>query len=169
MMPAAGGRFKQPRPRRPRSGLAHAARGEAGVQLRVVRFRPDARRLLHPHWAGPARRPAPRPAQRAPRALDAKDTTRWLRTVERWLSLRDRIIALLPFYAGLRLGETVAALDLADVQLPARKGLITVRAADQRFSPPITGFGRTPAGPVLGDHAHREKSRGDVSCSVAVP
>ena len=34
---------------------------------------------------------------------------------------------MLPFYAGLRLGETVA-LDLADVQLPARKGLITVRA-----------------------------------------
>ena len=34
---------------------------------------------------------------------------------------------MLPFHAGLRLGETVA-LDLADVQLPARKGLITVRA-----------------------------------------
>jgi hypothetical protein len=65
--------------------------------------------------------------QRAPRALDARDTTRWLRAVERWLSPRDRVIALLPFYAGLRLGETVA-LDLADVQLSARKGLITVRA-----------------------------------------
>ena len=65
--------------------------------------------------------------QRAPRALDARDTTRWLRTVERWLSPRDRVIALLPFYAGLRLGETVA-LDLADVQMSARKGLITVRS-----------------------------------------
>ena len=64
--------------------------------------------------------------QRAPRALDAKDTIRWMRTVERWLSPRDRVIALLPFYAGLRLGETVA-LDLDDVQLSARNGLITVR------------------------------------------
>ena len=72
---------------------------------------PDAKRLDLP--------------QRAPRALDARDTTRWLRAVERWLSPRDRVIALMPFYAGLRLGETVA-LDLADVQLSARKGLITV-------------------------------------------
>jgi hypothetical protein len=54
-------------------------------------------------------------------------TPSWLRTVEHWLSPRDRVIALLPFYAGLRLGETVA-LDLADVQLSARKGLITVRS-----------------------------------------
>jgi integrase/recombinase XerC len=36
-------------------------------------------------------------------------------------------MALLPFYAGLRLGETVA-LDLDDIQLSARKGLIIVRA-----------------------------------------
>jgi site-specific recombinase XerD len=64
---------------------------------------------------------------RGPRALDAKDATRWLRTVERWLSCRDRVLALLPFYAGLRLGEVVA-LDLDDIHLSARKGLIIVRA-----------------------------------------
>ncbi|KAB1922543.1 tyrosine-type recombinase/integrase [Micromonospora sp. ALFpr18c] len=65
--------------------------------------------------------------KRAPRALDSRDSLRWLRTVERWLSPRDRVVALLPYYAGLRLGEVVA-LDLDDVQLSARKGVITVRA-----------------------------------------
>ncbi|MFC4093079.1 MULTISPECIES: tyrosine-type recombinase/integrase [Micromonospora] len=40
---------------------------------------------------------------------------------------RDRVVALLPYYGGLRLGEVVA-LDLDDVQLSARKGVITVRA-----------------------------------------
>ncbi len=65
--------------------------------------------------------------RRAPRALDTRDSLRWLRAVERWLNPRDRIVALLPYYAGLRLGEVVA-LDTGDVQLSARKGLITVRA-----------------------------------------
>jgi site-specific recombinase XerD len=69
--------------------------------------------------------------KRAPRALDARDSVRWLRAVERWLSPRDRVVALLPYYAGLRLGEVVA-LDLDDVQLSARKGLITVRAGKNR-------------------------------------
>ena len=65
--------------------------------------------------------------QRAPRALSAKDTTRWLRAVERSLNPRDRVAALIPFYAGLRIGETVA-LNTTDVQLSARKGKIIVRS-----------------------------------------
>ena len=65
--------------------------------------------------------------QRRARALDPRDATRWLRTVERWLNPRDRVLALLPFYAGLRLGEVVA-LNCADVTLSARKGQVTVRA-----------------------------------------
>lgn len=65
--------------------------------------------------------------QRGPRALSQRDLTRWLRTVERWLDPRDRVLALLPFYAGLRLGETVG-LDCRDIALSARKGLVTVRA-----------------------------------------
>jgi site-specific recombinase XerD len=69
--------------------------------------------------------------KRAPRGLDARDSVRWLRTVERWLSPRDRVVALLPYYAGLRLGEVVA-LDLDDVQLSARKGVITVRSGKNR-------------------------------------
>lgn len=69
--------------------------------------------------------------RRGPRALDPANATRWLRTVERWLSCRDRVLALIPFYAGLRLGEVVA-LDVDDLQLSARKGLITVRAGKGR-------------------------------------
>ena len=69
--------------------------------------------------------------KRAPRGLDARDSVRWLRTVERWLSPRDRVVALLPYYAGLRVGEVVA-LDTGDVQLSARKGMITVRAGKNR-------------------------------------
>lgn len=72
-------------------------------------------------------------AQRAPRALSPRDATRWLRAVERWLNPRDRVLALIPFYAGLRLGETVA-LDLDDVTLSARKGRLIVRAGKgERF------------------------------------
>jgi integrase/recombinase XerC len=63
----------------------------------------------------------------APRALSDKDVTRWLRTVERWVHPRDRVLALIPFYAGLRLGEVVA-LNLDDIRLSARKGLIIVRS-----------------------------------------
>jgi site-specific recombinase XerD len=65
--------------------------------------------------------------QQAPRALDTKTSIQWLRSVERWLNPRDRVLALLPFYAGLRLGEAIT-LDLADVQLSARKGTIIVRS-----------------------------------------
>ena len=47
---------------------------------------PDVRRLDLP--------------QPAPRALTSRDATRWLRTVERWPNPRDRVLALLPYYAG---------------------------------------------------------------------
>lgn len=47
--------------------------------------------------------------------------------MERCLSPRDRTLALIPFYAGLRIGETVA-LNLDDVRLSARKGTMIVRA-----------------------------------------
>ena len=57
----------------------------------------------------------------APRALDGRAKLRYLRAVEAWPNARDRAIALLPLYAGLRIAE-VAALDVADVSLSARKG-----------------------------------------------
>ncbi|MFI1996322.1 tyrosine-type recombinase/integrase [Actinoplanes sp. NPDC020271] len=64
---------------------------------------------------------------RAPRALNERDSKRWLRAVERRENLRDQLIGLLPFYAGVRIGEEVA-LDVDDVQISARKGLIIVRS-----------------------------------------
>ncbi len=57
----------------------------------------------------------------APKALDPRAKLRYLRAVEAWPSARDRAIALLPLYAGTRIAE-IAALDVSDVRLSARKG-----------------------------------------------
>jgi integrase/recombinase XerC len=65
------------------------------------------------------------PAQ-APRALEPSEQKRFLRAVERCSSVRDRAIALLLFYTGLRISEC-AALMLLDVRLSSRKGLVIVR------------------------------------------
>ncbi|MDL4770725.1 tyrosine-type recombinase/integrase [Actinomadura xylanilytica] len=61
----------------------------------------------------------------APRALDGRDLTRYLRACER-AALRDRAIAFTEMYAGTRGGETVA-LDLDDLRLSAKKGTVIVR------------------------------------------
>lgn len=65
--------------------------------------------------------------RQAPRALEPADQVRFLRAVERCPSIRDRALARLFFYSGLRLGEAVA-LDDDDVLLSARKGVVVVRA-----------------------------------------
>jgi site-specific recombinase XerD len=62
----------------------------------------------------------------APRALDAKTALRWIRAIAARTAPRDRVLALLPLYAGLRVSETVA-LDTDDVRLSARKGTLRVR------------------------------------------
>src|SRR2546421_13098342 len=62
----------------------------------------------------------------APRALAPAEQKRFLRAVERCSSVRDRAIALLLFYTGLRISEC-AALTLKDVRLSSRKGLVIVR------------------------------------------
>ncbi|HET9973160.1 MAG TPA: tyrosine-type recombinase/integrase [Streptosporangiaceae bacterium] len=62
-----------------------------------------------------------RPPQRAPRALEPRAKLRYLRAVEACPRARDRALALLPLYAGCRIAE-IAALDVADVRLSARKG-----------------------------------------------
>jgi integrase/recombinase XerC len=64
--------------------------------------------------------------QQAPRALSQAEQKRFLRAVGRCHSIRDRAIALLLFYTGLRIGEC-AALDQGDVFLSARKGTVIVR------------------------------------------
>lgn len=63
----------------------------------------------------------------APRGLEPLEQKRFLRAVERCPSFRDRAVATLLLYTGLRVGE-LAALDLDDVPLSARKGLVIVRS-----------------------------------------
>jgi site-specific recombinase XerD len=57
----------------------------------------------------------------APRALEGRAVTRWLRAANAVDSPRDRALALTPFYAGARIAEVVA-LDVDDVRLSTRKG-----------------------------------------------
>lgn len=62
----------------------------------------------------------------APRALEPAEQKRFLRAVERCSFARDRAIALLLFYTGLRISEC-ASLTIDDVRLSSRKGLVIVR------------------------------------------
>ena len=62
----------------------------------------------------------------APRALDARRTRRYIRHVQLTAPPRDKAIALLPYYAGLRISEVVG-LDLADIRLSACKGELRIR------------------------------------------
>ncbi|MEA2704148.1 MAG: integrase/recombinase XerC, partial [Actinomycetota bacterium] len=66
-------------------------------------------------------------AQAAPRALEEAEQRTFLRIVEASPSARDRAIATMFFYAGLRLTE-LATLDLADVEMSARRGRVKIRA-----------------------------------------
>jgi site-specific recombinase XerD len=66
------------------------------------------------------------PAQ-SPRSLKPEEQKAFLRAVERTSSPRDQAIARLLFYTGLRLGEC-AALNVDDVRVSARKGLVVVRS-----------------------------------------
>jgi integrase/recombinase XerC len=65
-------------------------------------------------------------AQVAPRALEETEQRTFLRIVEASPSARDRAMALVFFYAGLRLSE-LAALDMDDVAVSARRGRLQVR------------------------------------------
>jgi len=64
--------------------------------------------------------------QVAPRSLVEADQRRFLRAVQACPSPRDRAIATVFFYAGLRLAE-LTALDVADLSVSARRGRLTVR------------------------------------------
>ncbi|OLB34133.1 MAG: hypothetical protein AUG45_14025 [Ktedonobacter sp. 13_1_20CM_3_54_15] len=66
------------------------------------------------------------PAQ-APRALKPEEQKNFLRAIERTSSVRDRAIAQLLFYTAIRLGEC-AALNLDDVRVSARKGVVIIRS-----------------------------------------
>jgi len=62
----------------------------------------------------------------APKALSPEEQKRFLRAVERSGEVRDKAIAKMLFYAGLRLGE-LTKLDVEDVPTSARKGKVIVR------------------------------------------
>jgi len=65
--------------------------------------------------------------QLAPRALEEDEQRRFLRAVEASPSPRDRAIATFFFYTALRLSE-LADLELVDVSVTARRGMVRVRA-----------------------------------------
>ena len=65
--------------------------------------------------------------EQSPRSLKPEEQKAFLRTVERTPSVRDQAIGRLLFYTGLRLGEC-AALNVDDVCLSARKGLVVIRS-----------------------------------------
>ncbi len=76
--------------------------------------------------AGGVRARALELSKAAPRAITEDEQRRLLRIGER-AKARDRAIAVVLLYTGLRLAELVA-LDVDDVKTSARKGLVIVRS-----------------------------------------
>ncbi len=66
-------------------------------------------------------------AQVAPRSLEPEEQRAFLRSVQRSPAARDRAIALVFFYTAVRLAE-LAALDIDDVSISARRGRLRVRS-----------------------------------------
>jgi len=95
----------------------------------------------------PTRLPRPRPTTLAPRALDDTELRRLLRAVEATGRPRDRAVVALLVFCGLRVSE-VAALDVHDVALSARSGVVHVRHAkgDQQRRVPIPAEARSALG-----------------------
>ena len=80
---------------------------------------------------GPARAKRAEIPQAAPRALSERAQIRYLRAVQDARSPRDRALALVPFYAGARISETVA-VDLDDVRRSARKAILRIYGKGER-------------------------------------
>lgn len=94
--------------------------------------------------------------QQAPRALDDEEQKRFLRAVERCPSVRDRAVALMLFYTGLRVGEC-SALDINDVLMSARKGQVIVRQGkrDSYREVPLNSEARNAQKAWLKERNHR--------------
>ncbi|WP_322756749.1 tyrosine-type recombinase/integrase [Frankia sp. Cas3] len=89
------------------------------------------------HGLGPAAAARASLPKTAPRALSHRAAVRFLREIERWPSPRDAALALVPFYAGARIAETVG-LDVDDVALSSRKGSLRIHGkGDQIRRVPI--------------------------------
>lgn len=65
--------------------------------------------------------------RQAPRSLELADQKELLRAIARQKQARNRVVALLLLYTGLRIGEC-AALNQSDVNYSSRKGMLTVRS-----------------------------------------
>src|SRR4051794_16641766 len=91
----------------------------------------------------------------APRALSEEQQRRLLRMCER-ASARDRAIVVILLYTGLRLAELVA-LDVEDVRISARKGLVVVRSGkgDAYREVPLNALVRQVLEEWLGERARR--------------
>jgi site-specific recombinase XerD len=76
---------------------------------------------------GPPQVPREDLPRTAPRSLEVAEQRAFLRAVEVCPSARDRAIATVFFYTGVRLSE-LAALDVEDVQITNRRGRLTVRS-----------------------------------------
>jgi integrase/recombinase XerC len=74
---------------------------------------------------GPARAARVDVPVSAPRALGQRAQVRYLRAVAACPSPRNRALALVPFYGGARVSEIVG-LDVDDVRLSARKGMLRI-------------------------------------------
>ncbi len=116
-----------------RPGLPHPPHPGPQGQARLGQPHPRRPGLLLPlDRARPGPGPPRRPPQAAPRALSVEQTRRLLRAAERAAQTgatggaRDRAVVTLLLFTGLRIGE-LAALNLDDVAVSARKGLVTVR------------------------------------------
>jgi len=98
----------------------------------------------------------------APRALEPAEQVAFLRAVERRRSARDRAIAHLLFYTGLRIGEC-AALDRGDVAVSARKGLVIVRRGkgDAYREVPLNAAARTSLDAYLAERGARAHVTGE--------
>ncbi|MER5622519.1 tyrosine-type recombinase/integrase [Streptosporangium sp. NPDC002544] len=101
--------------------LTVAKRSPATVNAHLTAVDDFNRRI----GVGPASAKRTALPQLAPRALDQRAQTRFLREAER-APARAAAIAYTGFYAGLRIAE-LAALDVDDVHLSARKGMLIVR------------------------------------------
>jgi integrase len=63
----------------------------------------------------------------APRSLTRPQIRKYLREVEKRASARDQALIKLLLYTGIRAGE-IARLEMTDLQVSPRKGILTVRS-----------------------------------------
>jgi site-specific recombinase XerD len=108
-------------------------------------------------------------AQAAPRASGEDERRRLLRAVERCPSARDRAIGLVLLYTGLRLSE-LANLEVDDVAVTVRKGLVTVRSGkgDQFRQVPLNSVCREAVTGWLAERAELVEAKSSATASLWV-